>query len=52
MPTVLAKTAIDMSPLALFLQADIVVKAVMLLLIALSRRPKRSTRRPACSSPA
>jgi len=36
MPTVLAKTAIDMSPLALFLQADIVVKLVMLGLIAAS----------------
>lgn len=36
MPTVLAKTAVDMSPLALFLQADIVVKLVMLGLIAAS----------------
>ncbi|QYE34864.1 protein TolQ [Polymorphobacter sp. PAMC 29334] len=35
-PGVLAKTAIDMSPLALFLQADIVVKLVMLGLIAAS----------------
>ena len=36
MPTVLTKTAVDMSPLALFLQADIVVKLVMLGLIAAS----------------
>jgi len=36
MPTVLAKSAVDMSPLALFLQADIVVKLVMLGLIAAS----------------
>ncbi len=33
---VLAKTAVDMSPLALFLQADIVVKLVMLGLLAAS----------------
>jgi biopolymer transport protein TolQ len=36
MPTLLAKTAIDMSPLALFLAADIVVKLVMLGLVAAS----------------
>jgi len=36
MPTVLAKSAVDMSPLALFLAADIVVKLVMLGLIAAS----------------
>ena len=36
MPSVLAKTAVDMSPLALFLAADIVVKLVMLGLIAAS----------------
>ena len=35
-PGVLTKTAVDMSPLALFLQADIVVKLVMLGLIAAS----------------
>ncbi|MBV8971854.1 MAG: MotA/TolQ/ExbB proton channel family protein, partial [Sphingomonadaceae bacterium] len=33
---VIAKTAVDMSPLALFLQADIVVKLVMLGLLAAS----------------
>ena len=36
MPTLLAKTTIDMSPLALFLAADIVVKLVMLGLVAAS----------------
>ena len=36
MPSVLTKTAVDMSPLALFLQADIVVKLVMLGLLAAS----------------
>lgn len=36
MPSVLAKTAVDMSPWALFLQADIVVKLVMIGLLAAS----------------
>ncbi len=36
LPAVLAKTAVDMSPWALFLQADIVVKLVMIGLLAAS----------------